>query len=68
MGFRSLILSGNKQIEDKTPVYIDDVKELTELLASRQAVNSGNHDGDTQDASSLTESSGVQPLPTIDLV
>jgi hypothetical protein len=66
VGFRSLILSGNKQIEDKTPIHIEDVKELTELLASRQAVNSGNHDGDTQDASSLTESSGVQPLPTID--
>jgi hypothetical protein len=63
VGFRALITSGNQQLEDRTPVHIADVKDMTELLAKSQAMNIGDHDDENLGASLKRSADRVRPLP-----
>jgi hypothetical protein len=63
VGYRALITSGKQQLEDRTPVHIADVKDMTELLAKNSAINVGNHDDESLGGPSHKEADRVGPLP-----
>jgi len=44
VGYRALINSGREQIEDKTPIHVSDLKEMTEDLARRMSKGTVDHD------------------------
>ena len=50
VGFRALITAGKQQIEDKTPIHIADLQEMTEDFARQLATKGSNQDAGTTDA------------------
>jgi hypothetical protein len=65
VGFRALVASGKTQIEDKTPIHVADLQEMTEQLAKRLAVNAGPHDDETRDVPSRAAATELA-LPNVE--
>ena len=61
VGFRALITAGRQQVEDKTPLHIADVQNMTEEFLRRLRKKPVSHDGDTGGGES-TVGQGVTPL------
>jgi hypothetical protein len=51
VGFRALVLSGRQQIEEKTPIHIADIKDMTEVMAKGLKRRCDKDDGLIHDAS-----------------
>jgi hypothetical protein len=66
VGFRALITAGVQQIEDKTPIHVADVQELTEVTARQMAATSDGRDAGSTGAPEVpTDSPPVtEPLET----
>ena len=65
MGFRALVASGKAQTEDKTPIHVADLEEMTEQLVKRLAVNAGPHDDETRDVPSRAAATELA-LPNVE--
>jgi len=62
VGYRALINSGREQIEDKTPIHVSDLKEMTEDLARRMSKGTVDHDDGNSGVVPDEHQEDVRPL------